>query len=147
MSFSDDVCKVLYKVALLSDLHASRFILAVAELIWGITLLAPGNTFGRPTYTIMAHVGLSEEAWGIIWLISSAIQFYIVYTGRYHNHVSVIFAGFNSMLWWFVTISMYLSVSPIPAAISGEAALAVSAAWIWVRSGWIPRQERRNILK
>jgi hypothetical protein len=122
-----------------SDLHASRFTLGVAELVWGVTLLLPGNTFDRPTYAVMAHVGISEEIWGILWLFSSITQFYILFSGRYHEPPAVIFAGFNSILWWFVTVSMYLSVYPIPAAISGELALAISAAWIWIRTGWIPQ--------
>ena len=131
-------CNRVMKLILFSDLHATRFSLGIAEFIWAITLLWPGDTFGRPTYKIMQHVMPSEELWGLIWLFSSVTQLYILFSGKYHAMPSVIFAGFNMILWWFVTVSMYLSVFPPPAAISGEAALAMAATWIWIRSGWIP---------
>jgi len=137
--------QILIKVAVFSDLHATRLLLAIAEILWGMTLLAPGDTFGRPTYQVMAHV-LMEDTWGWMWLISGLTQLYILYTGRYHNHFAVMFAALNSMLWWFITISMYMSVSPIPAAISGELALSIGAAWVWIRSGWAPKIERRKTL-
>jgi hypothetical protein len=135
----------IYNLVFHCDLHASRFILALAELVWGCTLLAPGDTFGRPTYLVMANV-MSEECWGSVWVLSALIQFYILYSGKYHSRFAVIFAGFNSVLWWFITVSMYLSVNPIPAAISGELALAISAAWIWIRSGWVAqiKEDKEN---
>ena len=137
------ICHKLLRLAFFSDLHATRFTLALAEFIWSITLLWPGDTFGRPTYAIMSHTLPSEELWGMIWMFSAITQFYILISGKYHDRSSVIFAGFNSVLWWYVTISMYLSVTPPPAAISGEAALSVAAAWIYIRSGWIPLGVRR----
>jgi hypothetical protein len=141
---SSRVCLKLLRIGYYSDLHATRFVLALSELIWAITLLWPGDTFGRPTYKFMSQLIPSEELWGIIWLFSAITQFYILITGKYHERPSVIFAGFNSILWWTCVISMYLSVSPIPAAISGEAALAFAASWIYVRSGWIPQGSRRS---
>lgn len=133
----------LLKIAFYSELHATRVLLSIAELLWAFTLFMPGDTFSRPTYAIMAHTLPSEELWGLIWLFSGVTQMYIVFSGHYHERPAVMFAGFNSILWWFVTISMYLSVSPLPAAISGEAALSLGAAWVWARSGWIPCGARR----
>lgn len=131
------------RLAFYSDTHVVRFLLVLAEMIWGVTLLWPGDTFGRPTYAVMSHVLPSEELWGIIWIFTGLTQFYILSTGDYHDRASVIFSGFNTILWWFVVISMYLSVSPIPAAISGELALAVGASWVYIRSGWVPYGHRR----
>jgi hypothetical protein len=131
------------RLAFYSDTHVVRFLLALSELIWGVTLIAPGDTFGRPTYTVMAHVLPSEEVWGFIWIFTALTQMYILTTGDYHDKASVIFSGFNAILWWFVVISMYMSVWPIPAAISGELALAVGASWVYIRSGWIPAGARR----
>ena len=124
------------RVAMYSDLHATRFSLGVAEFLWAVTLLWPGDTFGRPTYTVMARV-MSEEAWGLLFLMSSITQFSILLSMRYHDRFAVMFAGWNAMLWGFVTISMYLSVSPPPAAISGEAALSIAAFWVYIRSGYV----------
>lgn len=140
-----DVIKLkLLRILFYSDLHATRLILAVAELIWAITLLMPGKTFGRPTYHMMEHIIENENVWALIWLLSAAMQTYILITGRYHERFSVIFAGFNMMLWWVAAVSMYLSVSPPPAAISGEAALALGASWAYLRSGWTPKEFRRS---
>ena len=143
---SSKIYQMLYKISILSDLHGTRFILAISELIWGITLWMPGQTFGRPTYNVMAHFIPDENIWGAIWIISGLIQIYIIYKSDYHSRLAVLFAGFNSLLWWFVTISMYLSVSPPPAAISGETGLALAAMWVWIRSGWVPKSERRTLL-
>ena len=137
------ICNRYLRLAFYSDTHVVRFLLALSELIWGITLLAPGDTFGRPTYAVMSHILPSEELWGFIWIFTAITQFYILTTGCYHDRASVIFAGFNAMLWWFVVIAMYCSVWPIPAAISGEFALAVGASWVYVRSGWIAVGARR----
>ena len=133
----------LLKLAFYSDLHATRFTLGLAELIWSITLLWQGETFGRPTYTVMAHV-MSEDAWGLVFLMSSFLQFAILLRGEYHDKFACYFAAWNSALWLFVTTSMYMSVSPPPAAISGEAALAFAAAWVWVRSGYSSKGKRAN---
>jgi hypothetical protein len=119
-----------------SDLHATRFTLATAEFIWAITLLWDGSTFGRPTYTQMATV-MSENAWGLTFLVSAITQLSVLIRGDFHSRFATYFAGWNAMLWLYVTISMYMSVFPPPAAISGEAALALAAGWIWIRSGHI----------
>jgi len=124
------------KLVLYADLHATRFILALAELVWATSLFWPGDTFDRPTYTALRHTQISEEVWACIWLFSAVTQLYILYTGKYHTQPAVIFAGANSILWWFVTIGMYLSVYPPPAAIGGELALCVAATWVWIRSGF-----------
>ncbi len=121
-----------------SDLHATRFTLGLAETIWAITLLWEGDTFTRPTYTQMSHV-MTEEAWGFVFILSAVTQFGIVLKGDYHSRFATYFAGWNAALWMFVTISMYMSVSPPPAAISGEAALTFAAAWVWIRSGYVQR--------
>ena len=131
-NFISRFCNIFFH----SDLHATRFTLAMAEMIWAITLFWPGDTFNRPTYTEMSRVAI-EEVWAIVFAFSSVTQFSIVMTGDYHSKFSTYFAGWNFALWLYVTISMYMSVFPPPAAISGEAALTLAAAWVWVRSGYI----------
>jgi len=119
-----------------ADLHAVRCIIGLAEMIWAVTLLWQGNTFIRPAYFEMAKIA-TEEAWGMVFIISSVTQFGIVMKGDYHSRFSTYFAGWNFALWLFVTISMYMSVFPPPAAISGETALMIAAGWIWIRSGYV----------
>lgn len=134
----------MMKLALYSDLHVTRFTLGLAELIWGVSLLMPGRTLDRPVYVAMGHLCSSEEAWGFLWLASSVVQFYIVGTGKYHTPWSVAFACFNSVLWWVVTLSMYLSIFPVPSYVSGDTALSVAATLVWVRSGWVAKGRRKN---
>ena len=133
----------LMRVLFYSDLHGTRLLLAVAELVWALTLFAPGDTFDRPTYTVMAQA-MSEASWALIFLMSAATQFSIVLRMDYSSRFSTYFAAWNSALWWYVVIAMYMSVSPPPAAISGELALALGAGWVWCRSGLTPTGTRAN---
>jgi hypothetical protein len=117
-----------------SDLLATRFLLGIAELTWALALFWPGDTFGRPTYHVMAQVA-SETAWAWIFLVTSFIQFQILWSGHYHTRTAIIFAGWNCNLWFFTVLAMYLSVYPPPAAISGELACALGSVWVFIRSG------------
>jgi hypothetical protein len=118
-----------------TDLQGVRSLLALAELMWAMALAMPGDTFERPTYTVMSMVA-GEDVWMLMFLLTGVIQLYLLLQWRVHSGFSKYFAFWNSTLWWFVVISMYLSVWPIPAAISGELALAVGASWVFVRSGY-----------
>lgn len=115
-----------------SDLVASRLTLFLAEALWALMLMWPGETFDRPTYTAMAHVA-SEEAWALIFAASSVTQLSIVLMEDFHSRFARYFAAWNALLWGYVVIGMVLSVQPPPAAIGGEIALAVLAFWIFAR--------------
>jgi hypothetical protein len=115
-----------------SDLVASRLIIALAEWFWFALLVWPGDTMARPTYHVMSHV-MTENAWAFVFLMSAVMQTTIVLTQSYHTLFARMFSGFNAALWLFVVISMLLSVTPPPAAISGEIALAFASIWIWLR--------------
>lgn len=117
-----------------SDLHATRLLLGVAEFVWALALFWPGDTFGRPTYHVMAQLA-SEQAWGLVFLVTGVIQFYILLHSSYHTRFAVAFAGFNAALWIFTVLAMYMSVYPPPAAISGELAMAFGASWVFIRAG------------
>lgn len=115
-----------------TDLIGTRFLLALAELLWAVMLIWVGDTFLRPTYSHMAMV-MVEEAWAMIFIASSITQATIILQDDFHSRFARYFAGWNAGLWCFVVVSMLLSVYPPPAAIAGEIALAVGACWIWVR--------------
>jgi hypothetical protein len=136
-------CDRFLSIIFYSDLHGVRFLLGLAEMLWALTLLWPGETFGRPTYQAMSHV-MEENAWGLIFLVSGITQFSILYKGDYHSRFATYFAGWNMALWLYVVTSTYISVSPPPAAISGEAALAIGAGWIWIRSGYTTTGRRSS---
>jgi hypothetical protein len=122
-----------------SELIAVRVLLAIAEATWAIALLWPGETFMRPTYLGMQRM-MPEEAWGVLFIASCFGQVTVLLTKAYHSLPAVVFAGWNSLLWLFCVLSMYMSVYPPPAAISGELALALGASWVFVCSG-VPAQK------
>ena len=117
-----------------SDLHGVRFLLGFAELLWGFTLLLPGDTFNRPIYTVMRSF-TSEEIWSIAFIVMGLIQWTILAKGEYHSKCAIVFSGINAIFWCLITCAMYISVTPIPAAISGETALALGASWVFIRTG------------
>lgn len=115
-----------------TDLVGVRLLLALTEALWAIMLIWPGDTFARPTYAIMASV-MSEATWALVFLVSSVTQATIVLREDFSGAFARYFAAWNAALWCFVSISLLLSVSPPPAAISGEIAMAFGAAWVWAR--------------
>lgn len=129
------ICSRLFIVFFYSDLHSVRFILGLAELLWAIALWWPGDTFTCPTYIGMRHA-LPEKMWGLAFFLTSVVQFYTLLKGEYHTTPVRVFAVWNSGLWLFVCISMYLSVYPQSAVISAESALAAGACWLLLRTGY-----------
>ena len=136
--FMSAVCKARFD----SDLVASRVSLAIAELLWAIMLFWPGDTFARPTYTFMSRVA-GEEVWALVFLLSAVTQISIVVMEDFYSPFARYFAAWNAALWAYVVASMVLSVYPPPAAVGGEIALAMSAAWIWLRPFLILEGYRR----
>lgn len=131
----------LVHVATQSGLTSVRVLLVIAEFLWALTLYWPGDTFGRPTYNGMAAVA-SEIEWANVFLASGTLQLWILYRADYHGKFASLFAAWNSVLWLFVCISMYLSVYPPPSAISGEFSLTLGALWVFFRTN--PREEKPN---
>lgn len=115
-----------------SDLIATRLALALAELLWSLMLFWPGDTFDRPTYSLMRDIA-PEMSWAVIFLITSIMQYTIVATDSCRARWAHWFATWNAALWITTIATMLLSIYPPPAAIGGEVALMVSAVWIWVR--------------
>lgn len=134
----------LLRLTFYSELHGTKFSLALAELLWALVLLTSSDIFNNPVYHVMSHTIPDNHAWGCIWLLSAITNFYILITGKYHDRFAVSFTCADSMLWWFTTISMYMSAPPAPVVLSGEFALSVASTWVYVRSGWIPTGARES---
>ena len=115
-----------------SDMVATRTLLAIAELIWAISLLWPGASFERSNYNAMAALA-DETVWGLAFLITSYIQWQIVIIGEFHSRMARGFACWNSILWCYCAGSIYLSVYPPAAALSAELTLALASLWICIR--------------
>lgn len=141
-TIEDKIVCSLSKAIFDDEMVFTRLMLAASEFLWGILLLWPGELFSRPTYKVMSHV-MPEEAWALVFLATGMLQLSIVIQNDFHGKFAQYFAGWNFVLWWFVVVGMFLSVSPPPAAISGEAVLAIASFWIWLR----PYKLRAIILK
>lgn len=115
-----------------SDLIATRILLGLAEAFWAVTLWWPGESFARAVYGDMAVV-MHEDAWGLVFALSAVTQLTLVALGKFHCVGAFLFAGWNFVLWFFVSVSILFSVYPPPSAISGELVLTLAAGWIWLR--------------
>lgn len=115
-----------------SPLVTSRLTLAVGELLWAVMLLWPGDTFVRPTYSMMGQVA-PEPCWAVAFLVTALLQAWIVSMELYDTRAAWLFSGWNTSLWFTAIYCMLESVYPPPAAIGGEVALAISALWIFTR--------------
>ena len=129
---SDKYLRALSRAMWDTDLVGVRLTLFGAELMWAIMLLWPGETFGRPTYTIMEQT-MPELMWALLFSFSACTQITIVLQEQFHTRFARYFSGWNACLWVYCVGSMLLSVYPPPAAIGGEIALTVSACWVWLR--------------
>ena len=126
-----------------SDLVATRLALFLAEALWSIMLFWPGDTFARPTYSWMEAVA-PEPVWALAFGVSAVLQICIVVYDQCDRTWAHVFAVWNALLWWASIGLMLAGVYPPPAAIGGEAALAVSALWIAVRPLYFMTWERRH---
>lgn len=127
-----DTCRKVSTALFDSDLIATRVFLAIAEFLWAGMLWWPGDSFSRPTYTVMAVV-MPEDMWAILFMVTGCLQMYIVINSLYNTLRAHYFALWNASLWTAVVLSMLLSVYPPPAAIAGEVSMMFAAVWIWLR--------------
>lgn len=132
MGIRQSVINNLSKALFDTELISTRVSLAFAEFLWAVMLFWPGDTFARPTYSIMAGV-TNEVVWAFIFLLSSAFQLSVVAFNQIGKDWAQVFANWNAALWVFVVGASLLSVYPPPAAMGGEIALASAAVWVWVR--------------
>ena len=131
---------VLCHLAFDSSTEATRVVVAVGSLLWGIMLLMPGDTFSRPMFSVLNDT-LSETTWGMMFLghgIIATISIVFSRCGR----ICFIFDGVaGCFLWSAVTIGMLLSsvyhpTTPefsFPAATSPSIAITLAAWWLLFR--------------
>lgn len=131
--------KHIIHIVFFSDLHAIRFVLFVAELIWSISLFFHTASFDRTIYRIMAEIA-PEMAWAVLFGGSALIQLFFIVTQNYFSREAQVFAGWNAAFWLLIIISMYNSMVPPPSGLAGEIALTLGACWVFVRSGYKTRE-------
>lgn len=129
---NDKVISALRKALFDDQFIFTRIVLGMSEITWALLLMWPGRSFDRPTYAAMSHI-MPEESWAFVFLVTGVVQFTIVLREDYYCGLARYFAAWNAALWFTVVVGMLLSVSPPPAAISGEIVLALASFWIWLR--------------
>lgn len=139
MSTRKNASKHITHLVFFSELHAIRFMLFIAELIWSLSLFFHAASFDRQIYSVMATIA-PEYVWAILFGGSAAAQLYLILTQNYFSREAQCFAGWNAIFWLLVVISMYNSMIPPPSGLAGEMALTLGACWVFVRSGYKTRE-------
>ena len=125
-----------------SDLEATRLMLSWGALFWALMLFWPGNTFDRPTYTIMGHYA-PEWTWASLFLVQGLVMMYSLLCGYKSRVTLVADAVLGCLLWTVSCMCMLASVYPPPAAISAEICASVASWWILVRYH-LPERRRND---
>jgi hypothetical protein len=115
-----------------SDTEGTRFVIACSSLLWYIMLASPGNTFDRPTYSIM-RMYASETGWEVAFLLYGLFALYILFARVYRKWLDIIISTYGCLLWMISCLSMTFAIWPLPAAISGEIVLSLASLWVLVR--------------
>ena len=115
-----------------SDLMFSRLCLSFSSMLWAVMLFWPGDTFERPTYSMMGEI-LPEHSWAILFVIHSLTSIYSLDKNKI-NSITLFFEGIlGSLIWTSSCFFMLLSVYPPPAAIAAEIVMAFTSWWILIR--------------
>ena len=114
------------------DLHGTRFLLGLVELLFAITLFF-AYPFDKSPSAVM-NVLMNKDMWTAIFAIMGALQWFVLLSQNYHSRFAVVFAAFNSVIWWLTTLALIFSSVSMFEVVS-EIGLAMSASWIFVRSG------------
>jgi len=123
-----------------SNTEATRVVVAIGSLLWGIMLLMPGNTFDRPMFSVL-HGTASENLWGMMFLLHGVVASISIVFSRC-GRICFVFDGVTGcLLWTTVTIGMLLSsvYNPtmpefsFPAATSPAIAVTLAAWWLLFR--------------
>jgi hypothetical protein len=133
MSMDDKLVSALSRTIFDTQLVSARMSLCLAEFLWFVFLIFPGNTFDRPIYALMKTV-LTEDLWSLIFLVSAACHFYIIISENFYGIFARMFSLLNSLLWVSVVVLVLVASNGFaPASLAGDAALAIIAIWIWLQ--------------
>jgi len=115
-----------------TDLVGTRFFLSLGAIMWGVLLLWEGDTFSRPTYSLMGSFA-SETTWGILFLVQGVVAGIGLLWDKGDKTLFFLDALLGCILWTVSCLAMLWAVSPPPAAISSEISAAFAAWWVLVR--------------
>lgn len=122
----------LHRIFWKGDTEVVRMLISVASLMWSFLLFWPGDTFARPTYTLMAEFG-SEHVWGTLFLVQGLAGVFSILYNCKKICILVLDSILGCILWTGSCVAMVLSVYPPPAAISAEIIVAWFSWWLLLR--------------
>lgn len=117
------------------DLAGARVTVAIGSLVWAVVLLFMGPQFDRPAYRYLAPLA-PQWAWGAAFGVVGVLQFFrslrkVPITQGYYTCVV---SGLIAWLWCHVAASLWLALTPPPAIVAGNVALAIMSGVVFIRT-------------
>lgn len=135
-TFSSRAKGALMELLFTSSLACTRFTLGLAEVLWGISFIWSRGAPHHGAYDYLTYL-MPLEYWGVLFLVTGVCQWVVLFMRQYHQTPSVVFSGFNAILWVSVSVAIYSTSYPPQAALSGDLALTFAACWVFIRSGTV----------
>jgi hypothetical protein len=127
------------RIFLHGDLSMIKIAIAMASLMWAFMLYAPGNTFSRPTYSVMLHT-MSETSWATFFCAHGLIAVWAVLWQRTDRWLIICDSVLGSLLWtgscYMMIIAYSVTGDPLPAATGANIVIAVFSWWCLVRNNY-----------
>lgn len=120
-----------------SDTTPTRGSLALAASVWVVILILPGNTFSAPAYSYIREVfgSNAETVWAVMWMLYALLMWWRLFSSSGGAVIGIAVNAFGCALFWTVLASLFLArIDPVPGALAPNAALALAAAWVLVRT-------------
>lgn len=147
--------KLINRILVHDSMDITRLGLILGSAFWGFQLLLPAQLFptaaqiaahtGRTTYALMAVIA-PETVWGVLFLVQSVCAAYALFSGTRDKATLFFDAVLGCLLWTASTTACYVAYWPMdkpfleaaaayvpPAAMSGEAIMALYSWWHMVR--------------
>lgn len=128
MRWSVMVALSALRSALLANPWAFASILS--GYLWGVTLLAPGDTLARPTYRHMSEIS-NEDVWTAIFLAVASLQLWRIFCRVNRRTLPYEYAlkWWAAVMWTFVGVACMSAQWPLASAMSDTFVVAIFA-WI-----------------
>ena len=120
------------QVLLDSDLHASKFFLALSSILMSLLLFWPNDLFSKQTYSVMKYIA-NEHVWATAFLLHGLISLWSLLKSRNTAVFFLLGALLGCVLWSSSCIAILVSGYPLTAAISTNISTAFASWWILVR--------------
>lgn len=111
-----------------------RLLLGIASLCWAALLFAPGETFLRPLYPIMAHLA-SEPHWAAAFAVHGLFVLWLLINPRPYPVLAVVTHTIGLMLFSASGFCLFLARPwPLPASAGVDLSFALAALWVLIRN-------------